>query len=246
MDRDQIKELQSALTANGYDTKGIDGIAGKNTRTAIEGYQRAKGLPVDGQPSLTLLSALKSGEAAPVRPAKAGDANDGPLPLAWLPSASPRALVIHWTGGPNKVTTLDREHYHFIVGTDLAWVRGDNTIADNANVNDGKYAAHTKGFNTGVVGVSLAGMLNAVEGQTDGPQPIILAQLQEAARAVAQICRHYGIPVTDKTVLTHAEVQPNLGIQQNGKWDITRFPWNDAIKGHRACGDFIRNLVRNS
>ncbi|MDP5218065.1 lytic murein transglycosylase [Ruegeria sp. 2205SS24-7] len=53
------KELQSRLTAAGYDTQGADGVIGSNTTSAITAYQRANGLPVTGQPSRELLQTLR-------------------------------------------------------------------------------------------------------------------------------------------------------------------------------------------
>lgn len=52
------KELQRRLTAAGYDTQGADGVIGKNTTAAITAYQQAKGLPVTGVPSVSLLRSL--------------------------------------------------------------------------------------------------------------------------------------------------------------------------------------------
>lgn len=43
-----VKALQQLLTANGYDTKGADGIFGANTKSALEKFQKAKGLTADG------------------------------------------------------------------------------------------------------------------------------------------------------------------------------------------------------
>ncbi|SHJ98325.1 lytic murein transglycosylase [Ruegeria lacuscaerulensis ITI-1157] len=52
------KALQRRLTAAGYDTQGADGVIGNNTKAAISAYQRANGLPVTGEPSVSLLRAL--------------------------------------------------------------------------------------------------------------------------------------------------------------------------------------------
>ncbi|MEL7182910.1 MAG: lytic murein transglycosylase [Pseudomonadota bacterium] len=56
---DQRKELQDRLTAAGFDTGGSDGVIGSRSQTAIEGYQRAQGLPVTGTPSPALLQRLR-------------------------------------------------------------------------------------------------------------------------------------------------------------------------------------------
>jgi hypothetical protein len=52
------------------------------------------------------------------------------------------------------------------------------------------------------------------------------AQWDKMIQVVAELARHYRIPITPKTVLTHAEVQSNFGIAQRGKWDITRLPFD--------------------
>ena len=51
--------LQERLTAKGYSTGGADGVLGSKSREAIRAYQRSKGLPVDGFPSLRLLEGLR-------------------------------------------------------------------------------------------------------------------------------------------------------------------------------------------
>ncbi len=51
--------LQRGLTAAGFDTQGIDGVFGDNTRAAIRAYQAANGLPVTGEPSRALLDRLR-------------------------------------------------------------------------------------------------------------------------------------------------------------------------------------------
>ena len=60
MSRDQRIELQEILVSLGYDTGGIDGIVGTKTRDAIRGFQRTKGLPADGHPSIVLLGRMRS------------------------------------------------------------------------------------------------------------------------------------------------------------------------------------------
>ncbi len=52
------RRMQERLTAAGDDTKGSDGVIGPATREAISNYQRARGLPVTGEPSQALLRAL--------------------------------------------------------------------------------------------------------------------------------------------------------------------------------------------
>jgi peptidoglycan hydrolase-like protein with peptidoglycan-binding domain len=45
---EDVETAQTALKTAGYDPKGIDGIYGKNTESAVKAYQKAKKLEVDG------------------------------------------------------------------------------------------------------------------------------------------------------------------------------------------------------
>jgi len=167
------------------------------------------------------------------------------LPADWLPKSSKMVRVIaHWTAGSYAVSTVDREHYHFIWDGDGNPAKGDNTVTDNESTKDGEYAAHTKDCNTGSIGVSLACMAGAVENPFyAGKYPMTRGQWDGMCRGIAQICVFYNIPVTPKTVLSHGEVQKNLGIKQNGKWDYTRLAWDQSIHGAEACGNLLRTHV---
>ncbi len=55
----QRRELQERLNAAGFDAGTPDGVIGSGTEAAIEAYQAANGLPVDGEPSLALLRRLR-------------------------------------------------------------------------------------------------------------------------------------------------------------------------------------------
>ncbi len=55
----QIAELQRLLTAKGFSTNGVDGVAGANTRSAIIAYQRSAGVTADGFASTALLRRLR-------------------------------------------------------------------------------------------------------------------------------------------------------------------------------------------
>jgi membrane-bound lytic murein transglycosylase B len=62
---DEKKEFQSLLTAAGYDTKGIDGILGANSRNALRSYQIDRGLVPDGFATASLLEVLRPAQTAP-------------------------------------------------------------------------------------------------------------------------------------------------------------------------------------
>lgn len=59
LSRAEKRQLQSLLTARGFDTKGVDGKVGPNTISAIRAFQRSIGMTPDGFPSLDLIARLR-------------------------------------------------------------------------------------------------------------------------------------------------------------------------------------------
>lgn len=155
-----------------------------------------------------------------------------------------KRIIGHWSAGGYRASALDKKHYHFIVEIDGTVVRGDKPVEANNNTADGDYAAHTLGTNTGAIGVAIAAMAGAVERPFNpGTRPITDAQLRAYVDLCARLCRDYAIPVTRQTVLTHAEVQPTLGIKQKGKWDITWLPGMEKPGDPVAVGDQLRAWI---
>lgn len=58
LSRTSKKELQRALTAQGYSTGGVDGQIGPNSRRAIRAWQKANGVPADGYVNTALLARI--------------------------------------------------------------------------------------------------------------------------------------------------------------------------------------------
>ncbi|WP_082684413.1 N-acetylmuramoyl-L-alanine amidase [Aureimonas ureilytica] len=167
------------------------------------------------------------------------------IPKSWLPAATMARVILHWTGGAHVASTLDRQHYHLIVEGDGNLVRGDLPISANQAPIRGNYAAHTLGCNSGSIGLSLCSMAGATESPFNpGQQPTTAEQWKAGVEIIAELCRTYSIPVTPETVLTHAEVQGNLGIKQRGKWDIARLAFDPAVFGARVVGDRLRREVQ--
>ena len=54
--REQVKALQAALTARGFDAGAADGQPGPATAKALRAYQRSLGVPADGYPTQDLLN----------------------------------------------------------------------------------------------------------------------------------------------------------------------------------------------
>lgn len=156
-----------------------------------------------------------------------------------------KRIILHWSAGSHTPSSIDKEHYHFIVAGDGKIVKGDHKVEDNISTSDGLYAAHTRGLNGGSIGVAMAGMLGAEGPGKLGKYPLTKVQFDACIDLVKKLARQYKIPVTATTVLSHAEVQTTLGIKQNGKVDIAfGIPGKPELRTARACGDFIRSLVR--
>ena len=60
LSRTEKQELQERLTALGYDTRGVDGIIGPNSRSAVRAFQQARGMVPDGYVSSALLDAVRA------------------------------------------------------------------------------------------------------------------------------------------------------------------------------------------
>jgi hypothetical protein len=158
------------------------------------------------------------------------------IPDAWMPNARMQRIIVHWTAGQHQPSAYDRSHYHVLIDGNGRLVRGGAVI--------GGPVAHTLNCNTGSIGVSLACMGGAVEVPfSSGKWPMTPAQWDVLPIVLADLCDRYGIPVGPKTVLSHAEVQPNLGIMQRGKWDIARISFMPEVRGARACGDLFRKAT---
>jgi peptidoglycan hydrolase-like protein with peptidoglycan-binding domain len=54
-----VEAVQRELLASGYYKGAIDGVTGRRTRQAIEAYQQATGLTVDGRPSASLAEHIR-------------------------------------------------------------------------------------------------------------------------------------------------------------------------------------------
>lgn len=242
-------EIQRQLAALGFDPGPIDGIMGPRTRTAIRAFQTSRGLLVDGIVGPQTRAAFTAARPSPTPPASSPVApSSSPaasiVPAAWMPRAAMRRVHLHWTAGAYAANGLDQNAYHLLIDGTPRLVRGKWPISANVTCPRGAYAAHTLNANTGAIGVSICCMGGpGVTMANHGKYPMKREQWKMAVQAIAELCRFYSIPVTDKTVLTHAEVQPNLGIRQNGKWDIATLSFDRSFDTARKVGDRLRREV---
>ncbi len=227
-----VLDLQRRLIALGFSLPkyGADGDPGSETIAAM-------GMALD-----ELVTRRGGVEPVPA-PAKPGPATL--LPADWMPDAKMQRVIVHWTAGTHTASEIDRGHYHVLIEGSGNPVRGKASIKLNEAPAKAGYAAHTLNCNSASIGVSMCCMGGAIESPfSAGKYPMTRDQWDAMTSAVADLCRRYSIPVTDKTVLSHAEVQNNLGIQQRGKWDFTRLAFEPSVVGAKACGDKMRAEVR--
>lgn len=152
---------------------------------------------------------------------------------------NPRRIILHWTAGTNNASSIDREHYHYIVEVDGTIVAGRYTVADNDNTGDGQYAAHTLNCNTGSIGIACAGMAGGLETK----YPLSAWQVERFCELTARLCRHYNLTITPRTVLMHSEVQEALGIPQRGKIDLDWLTCYPNLTSREQVGTFLRKKI---
>jgi len=151
-------------------------------------------------------------------------------------------IIIHWTGGAWFPNATDKEHYHFLIDKNGKVINGKFKVEDNENCNDGKYAAHCGGGNTGAIGVSMCGMFGFKSSKAVGPYPLTKTQCEACFKLVAQLCKKHLINLNN--VLTHYEFgQAHPKTSSNGKIDIIFLPPYPEIDKNKI-GDFIRNKVK--
>ena len=169
------------------------------------------------------------------------------VPAAWMPNAKMKRIHVHWTAGRHTANSTDKKSYHILIEGNGKLVRGDPSIKLNENpVRGSGYAAHTLNANRGAIGVSMCCMGGREVRENPfvaGPFPMTRGQWDKMIEVVAALARRYSVPVTSKTILTHAEVEPNLGITQRNKWDITSLAFDSSISGAKAVGDRLRQQV---
>ena len=156
-----------------------------------------------------------------------------------------KRIIMHWSAGAHRASNEDRAHYHLMIEGGGNVVYGDKPISANAAPLSKDYAGHTYKLNTDSIGVAVCAMRGARQAPfSPGQYPITEAQVQGLVREVARLAKSYNIPVTRQTILSHAEVQPTLGVRQAGKWDIAWIPGWKSATDPIGVGDHLRALIR--
>ncbi len=154
-----------------------------------------------------------------------------------------KKIIIHWTAGAYTPNSTDLKHYHYLIDKNGRTNYGIYKPEDNENCNDGKYAAHTGGGNTGAIGIALCGMYGFTSVSKIGSYPVTKVQCEALFSFVAKLAKKYGIKIDSDHIMTHYEFGlNNPKTTSAGKIDIVYLPPYPQIK-KQDIGDFIRNKV---
>lgn len=161
-----VRDVQTALSKLGYAVT-IDGISGSQTRTAVQMFQRGRGLAADGVVGPKTIAALQAAVAEPAEPRTAPE----PVTAFDQPKTSRRIeeIIIHCTATPEgrdvSVSTIRGWHigqgwkdigYHWVVLL-------DGTVKPGRP--ESQVGSHVAGHNSGTLGVVYVGGV-AKDGKT--------------------------------------------------------------------------------
>lgn len=150
----------------------------------------------------------------------------------------------HWTAGARGIIALERRAYNALVDQEANVHDGLFRPEAQARYQVGKAASHTLNANTGAIGISIDAMAGAKERPLDwGSNPMTREQLDAMLAQTAIWCVAYDIPNSRYSTLSHAEVEPTLGIKQRWKWDINVLPGMSAVGDPVEVGDRLRLML---
>jgi hypothetical protein len=150
----------------------------------------------------------------------------------------------HWTAGAYGDISMERRAYNGLIDQHGNRVDGDFRFEAQATYRPGRAASHTLNANTGAIGLSCDAMAGAQERPFKwGKAPLTWEMVFEMCEWTAELCHAYDIPVSPYSVLSHAEVQPTLGIRQRWKWDFTVLPGMNNTADPIEIGHRLRAIT---
>ena len=159
-----------------------------------------------------------------------------------------RGVVWHWTAGAKGFIELERDAYNFLFSVTGDTIQGNHTIPEQVMYDWRRDigASHTKSMNTGWVGCSVDAMAGSAQANPMkwGSNPITWEGIDAMLEQTMDICEEYRIPVSQWTTLSHAEVQPTLGVKQRWKWDYTVLPGElNGFQDPVEIGNILRSRM---
>lgn len=154
-------------------------------------------------------------------------------------------VVWHWTAGAYGDIAMERKAYNAVVDQHGNVIDGDFRPEAQAWYAPGRAASHTYMANSHRIGISMDCMAGAKDYPFSwGSAPMTWGHVDGMLDQTAQWCREFDIPVSKWTTLSHAEVQPTLGIRQKWKWDIQILPDMKNIDDPVKVGDRLREMLK--
>jgi hypothetical protein len=152
----------------------------------------------------------------------------------------------HWTASGYVVSTEIASHYNGVSDFQGISYDGGARPEHQADYRAGSVGvSHTLNANTGAIGEAVAAMRGAKDYPFSwGDSPLNWEMIDAMLCRTAQHCRDFDIPVSRYSTLSHAEIQPTLGITQNGKWDFSVLPEMDKVSSAIVVGDILRERMK--
>ena len=152
-----------------------------------------------------------------------------------------KEVILHWTASGYNPNQVDCKAYHYLIDGQGKLHYGYFKPEDNLDCNDGKYAQHCGGGNTGRIGIAFCGMNGYSPSHPYTCYPINITQVEAVCKLTAEILIKYNLP--SNKVRTHAEFGiDNPNTSSHGKIDIHTLCYNN-IKGYKEVGDLLRKKI---
>lgn len=156
-------------------------------------------------------------------------------------------ITAHHTGGGHKPNATDLAAYPICIDGDGQPHQGRLPILANAvgrKLVAGQYYPHTRGLNSGNLGIAICAMAGGDWGNPRGSRAFPrLVQIDALIDEMAKRCREFGITPSRQHTLSHAEVEPTLGVKQKQKWDFDYQIRNTTGRNPITIFDEIRQEV---
>lgn len=156
------------------------------------------------------------------------------------------SIVWHWTAGAKGINSKELRSYNALVDQHSNIYDGVFRPEAQATYAIGRAASHTLNANTHRIGISMDCMAGAKERPLQwGSNPMTEGHIEGMLEQTAIWCKHFGIIPSKFTTLSHAEVQPTLGIKQRWKWDIACLPGMKSVEDPVKIGDHLRERLED-
>lgn len=150
----------------------------------------------------------------------------------------------HWTAGAYGDIAMERRAYNGLIDQHCNRIDGDFRFEAQARYQVGRAASHTLNANTGAGSLACDAMAGAQERPFKwGSAPLTMDMVWEMCEWTAELCAAYDIPIARSSTLSHAEIEPTLGIKQRWKWDFTVLPGMNNTDDPIKIGDCLRAMT---